>query len=124
MPPTNLLDYILQHGLGPVYAIDNPHVYPFILAALAISVFAGIIHCIRYRALSSVVSQAIVVVIDALIIYGIWLAYSTPFDRLPFGPPTMGSYWLFLPADSAYMVLALIAHGVLSVVFTFSLILI
>jgi hypothetical protein len=143
MQVLGIFNDILNHGFGPFLRQDNPLLYPFVLAALVLSVLLGIVNFFverkrpvrrdgqpQYRngrlvyptTLAVLVGEVIVLAVQLASIYLIWLAYATPFSRLPFAPPAAGTSWLGLPADLVYLGLAVIVHGILSLVATYVLI--
>jgi hypothetical protein len=118
-----LIDHILHDGLGPFSRNNNPALYGCVLVALAISLLFGVANFVVIRARHGRNGQSVglvltgevsVLVQEVLFIYFIWLAYATPFGRLPFGPP--GDSWA-----GAYFVVAVVVHGLLGIVGTYFL---
>lgn len=54
------------------------------------------------------------VVVEGLILFALWLAYLTPQDRLPFGPPAPDASFLGIPWAAVYAGAAIIIHALLA----------
>lgn len=120
----------LYHGIGlpqhiddVIRSHDNPTLYPFALAALGTSVLIGLLNFVvlprntnlNQRATEYILGLTLILfALELLAIYLVWLAFSTPVDRLPFAPPAGGGRWLFIPLDGIYIVSAVLVHAVIS----------
>lgn len=110
----SLVDSIVHVGIGPVSARQDPTVYDALLVAFCLSFILALTYCVRNRTLPAVGGQVLVLLIDIVPIYLLWLGLGTPFDRLPFGPPTIHDQVFSIPAHPIYIAVALLAHAAIS----------
>jgi hypothetical protein len=113
-----ILDHVLSRGFPPLLdARAAPRLFPIVIGGLVLVLLIALLRIVfsrkdsfavrlglTYRFSTHLGIESLVLVIEALAIYAVWVAYSTPVDRLFQLPPVV-----------PVRVLAVIVHAVLAV---------